>query len=61
MGLGTLAATLDFSKVLAYDFGSKFEMSHRFANCRCEARYVFCSDVLEEAGWDQRIYNMTWL
>ena len=38
VGLETLAATLDFSKGLAYDFGSKFEISPLFANCQNGAR-----------------------
>ena len=38
VGLETLAVTLDFSKGLAYDFGSKFEISPLFANCQNGAR-----------------------
>ena len=38
VGLETLAATLDFSKGLAYDFGSKFEISLLFANIQNGAR-----------------------
>ena len=37
-GLGDVGSHLGFSKGLAYDFGSKFEISPLFANCQNGAR-----------------------